>query len=216
MYCVGGGRHANLAMVNPSDTTITGFILAGGASQRMGRDKAALLYHGRSFVAHTAAALRTLTPNVCIVGARPPHDASTLSYLPDFYAKWGALGGLHAALAACRTPWAAVIACDLPLVSGALWQHLAGLRETFDAVAPVQENGYPQALCALYRTAPALACAEQLIAAGERRARVLLHAVRTRWVTPEEISALPAAAHLLTNVNTPDEYHSLKGMRDKG
>ena len=188
---------------------ITGFILAGGASKRMGREKAALFYDGRSFVAHITEALRAVAAQVNIVGARAPKDAGHLPFIPDCYANWGALGGLHAALASCPTNWAAVVACDLPLVSGALLEHLASLRAKFDAVAPIQANGYPQPLCALYRVAPSLACAQQLIASGERRPRVLLRAVRTRWVTPGEIASLPNAARLLTNVNTPDEYGAL-------
>lgn len=196
-------------MVGYAGRNITGFILAGGASRRMGQTKAALLYDGRSFVAHIAEALRSVTTQVNIVGAHPPQDAGNLLFVPDCYANWGALGGLHAALAACPTTWAAVVACDLPLVSGALLKQLATLRTGFDAVAPIQENGYPQPLCALYQITPTLSCAQQLIASGERRPRALLRAVKTRWVIPREIAALPNAARLLTNVNTPDEYTAL-------
>jgi molybdopterin-guanine dinucleotide biosynthesis protein A len=189
---------------------IEGFILAGGASRRMGEDKAALLYDGRSFVAHIAQTLMAVTRRVSIVGALPPKDAGRLPFVPDIYAQWGALGGLHAALAACQTEWAAVVACDLPLVSAALLQHLASLREDFDAVAPVQADGYPQALCAFYRVAKCRDCAQQLIASGERRPRTLLRAVRTRWVTPAEITDLPNAERLLLNVNTPLEYGEIQ------
>ena len=188
---------------------IEGFVLAGGASRRMGQDKAALLLHGRSFVAHAAQTLRSIASRISIVGARPPHDASNLTFVPDFYANWGALGGLHAALAACRSEWAAVVACDLPLVSTALWERLTALRTGFDAVAPVQENGYPQPLCALYHVPTCRVCAQQLIASGERRPRVLLRAVHTRWVTPDEIADLPHARRLLLNVNTPSEYERM-------
>jgi molybdopterin-guanine dinucleotide biosynthesis protein A len=189
---------------------IEGFVLAGGASRRMGENKAALLLNGRSFTAHVADSLRTIARRVSIVGAQPPADAASLAFVPDFYVKWGALGGLHAALAVCRAEWAAVVACDLPLVSGALLARLASFREGFDAVAPVQADGYPQALCALYRVQTCCECAEQLIASGERRPRTLLRAVRTRWVTPDEIADLPRAGQLLTNVNAPADYEQVK------
>ena len=189
---------------------IEGFILAGGDSRRMGEDKAALQLNGRSFVAHVAEALRAVTRRVSIVGALPPADAGSLPVVPDVHVKWGALGGLHAALAVCRTEWAVVVACDLPMVSGPLLERFAGLREDFDAVAPIQADGYPQALCAFYRVATCRDCAQQLIASGERRPRTLLRAVNTRWVTPAEIADLPSSERLLSNVNTPAEYGQVR------
>src|SRR4051812_1586009 len=97
---------------------IEGFILVGGASSRMGTDKARLELDGRSFVERISAALACVTERVSVVGAREGTSAAwALPVVPDVYAKWGALGGLHGALAACRAPWAAVIACDLPFVT---------------------------------------------------------------------------------------------------
>ena len=189
---------------------IEGFILAGGASRRMGENKAALQLNGRSFVAHIAVALRAVTRRISIVGALPPEDAGKLPFVPDLYVNWGALGGLHAALAACRSEWAVVVACDLPLVSGSLLERFANLRDNYDAVAPVQADGYPQALCALYQVAKCRDCAQQLIASGERRPRTLLRAVNTRWVTHAEIADLPDAERLLSNVNTPADYGEVR------
>jgi molybdopterin-guanine dinucleotide biosynthesis protein A len=176
----------------------------------MGEDKAALILGGKSFAARIAETLRIVARRVSIVGAEPPPDAGYLPSVPDFHVNWGALGGLHAALAVCRTEWALVVACDLPLVSSSLLTRLVSLREDFDAVAPVQADGYPQALCALYRVAPCRDCAQQLIASGERRPRALLRAVRTRWVTHTEIADLQSAERLLVNVNTPAEYGQVR------
>jgi molybdopterin-guanine dinucleotide biosynthesis protein A len=151
---------------------IEGFILVGGASSRMGTDKARLEVNGRSFVERIAGALACVTERVSVVGAREESAVWQLPVVPDVYAKWGALGGLHAALAACRAPWAAVVACDLPLVTGELFARLAARRENFDAVVPVQPDGRPQPLCALYRVETCLGRAEELIASGERRPRI--------------------------------------------
>jgi molybdopterin-guanine dinucleotide biosynthesis protein A len=113
---------------------------------------------------------------------------------------------LHAALAACSTPWAAVVACDLPFVSGGLFTRLANLREDFEAVAPVQDDGWTQPLCALYRVDPCLAIAEKLIKSGERRPVTLLQSVRTRWVQFAELTDLPSATRFFSNMNTPEDY----------
>jgi molybdopterin-guanine dinucleotide biosynthesis protein A len=193
---------------------IEGFILAGGASRRMGTDKARLELGGQTFAARVAAALRTVAERVCVVSARPESAALGLPVVEDVYRDCGALGGLHAALAACRAPWAAVVSCDLPFVTGALFARLAARRDaTTEAVAPVQPDGRVQPLCALYRRTPCLARAEQLIAAGELRPRVLLRQVSTCWLASADLADLPDAALFFLNINTPTDYEQI---RDEG
>src|ERR1044072_8847386 len=105
---------------------IEGFILVGGASSRMGTDKAHLHLEGRSFVEHVAAALAAVAGRVSVVGAGDMDLAAwRLPVVTDVYEKWGALGGLHGALNACRAPWAAGVARDLPYVTGELFARLA-------------------------------------------------------------------------------------------
>ncbi|HEX8070805.1 MAG TPA: molybdenum cofactor guanylyltransferase [Pyrinomonadaceae bacterium] len=194
---------------------VEGFILAGGASRRMGRDKARLRLGGETFVARAARALAALTPCVRLVSARPDAAEFGLPVVADVYRDCGALGGLHAALAACRAPWAAVVSCDLPFVTGAYWLRLAVFAEADapdadapDAVVPFQPDGRAQPLCALYARAACLPAVERMLRAGELRPRRLLEQVRARRVAPAELRALPEAARLFTNVNTPEEYEA--------
>lgn len=186
---------------------VEGFILVGGASSRMGEDKARLTLGGLSFVERIRAALDALTESVTLVGSAERCAAwPRLPSVPDFYVEWGALGGLHAALAAARAEWAVVVACDLPFVTSELFLRLASLRENFDAVVPVQRDGRWQPLCALYRARLASERAAELIAAGERRPRALLDQLRTRRVAFDELSSLGGADLFFTNVNTPEDY----------
>lgn len=185
---------------------IEGFILAGGASSRMGADKAQLHLEGQTFVERISSALSSVAARTSLVGAPEESVAWHLPVVADVYVKWGALGGLHAALFASRAPWAAVVACDLPFVTGELFARLSSLRENFDAVVPVQQDGRPQPLCALYRVEPCRKRAEELIAAGERRPRALLRAVETRRVEMAELADMEGAPLFFTNVNTPEDY----------
>lgn len=184
---------------------IEAFILAGGKSSRMGTDKAQLRLGAQSFPERIAAALSSVAARVSVVGAHV-EGGGAWRFVPDVYAEWGALGGLHAALVSCRSEWAAVVACDLPFVTRELFVRLAGARENFAAVVPVQLDGRVQPLCALYRREPCLRRAEALIAAGERRPRALLDEVNARRVPFSELSDLPGAAYFFTNVNTPEDY----------
>ncbi|MGI8653666.1 MAG: molybdenum cofactor guanylyltransferase [Pyrinomonadaceae bacterium] len=185
---------------------IEGFILAGGASSRMGTNKAELKLAGRTFVACISDALSFVASRTRVVGASGKAASNNLQIVPDVYAKWGALGGVHAALHACNAEWALIVACDMPFASAEFFVRLASLRGNFDAVAPVQADGRPQPLCALYRVAACRDTARTLIEKQERRPRVLLQTVRTRWAASEEFFDLKNAAILLMNVNTPEEY----------
>jgi molybdopterin-guanine dinucleotide biosynthesis protein A len=190
--------------------SIEGFILAGGASRRMGTDKSRLVLDGQSFVQRIASEIHAVTPSVRIVGnlgpALQPDDPLSLPKIPDVYPHWGALGGVHAALSACKAEWAMVVACDFPYLTSDLFFRLASVRQDYDAVAPVQSDDIPQPLCAFYRVIPCLERADQLIKSGERKPVALLQSVRTRWVLFNELSDLDDAAHFFDNINTPEDY----------
>lgn len=188
---------------------IAAFILAGGASSRMGTDKSQLRLEQQTFTQRIAETLLQLTDSVFIVGR--DSDESSLRSVADVYPKWGALGGIHAALAACSREWAIVVACDLPFVTSELFSYLADQRMDHDAVVPIQEDGRPQPLAALYRVDPCLRQATDLIEAGRRRPLDLLEAVETRWVAFDELRNFARAHSFFVNINTPEDYDAIRG-----
>ncbi len=200
---------------------VEAFILVGGQSSRMGADKSKLVLGHQTTVEHIRAALCTLTPRIRVVGARNQGAIDDLQNVPDRHKRWGALGGIHAALSACQSEWAMIVACDLPLVSGdlvkRLWQFASSPGgENFDAVVPVQPDGRPQPLCAFYRRESCAATAGQLIAKSEHKPRTLLARVRTRWVAFDEVSDLRGAPDFFLNMNTPEDYQRAQAMVGSG
>lgn len=190
-----------------------GFVLAGGESSRMGKDKAGLVLGGQTFIERIALELAAVTSAVTIVSSKRAGGGEgfnlsgrILPVIPDVFKGWGALGGLHAALAATRADWVLVVACDLPFVTRDLFLHLAGRRGDHDAVAPLQEDQRPQPLCAFYRTAGCREISDRLIKAGERRPVSLLQSVRTAWIGFKELADLNGASRFFENVNTPEDY----------
>jgi molybdopterin-guanine dinucleotide biosynthesis protein A len=188
--------------------SIEGFILSGGQSRRMGTDKSRLMLDGQSFVERIAAELSVAVSSVTVVGnkATAPLPGINLPVIPDVYPGWGALGGVHAALSACAAVWALVVACDFPCVTRQLFGRLGSVTENFAAVAPIQSDGIPQPLCALYRVEPCLGRAAQLIKSGERKPIALLQSVPTRWVSFAELADLRGADQFFENINTPEDY----------
>jgi molybdopterin-guanine dinucleotide biosynthesis protein A len=190
---------------------VEGFILVGGASRRMGRDKALLDFGGQTLVERIARELSTVASAVSLVGARQVY--SSFKNVSDIHQQWGALGGIHAALTAAKTEWAATVACDLPFVTGGLVERLITFTsETADAVVPIQPDGRPQPVCALYRRTTCLPEIEKLVAAGEHTPRALLAKVRTRYVEFLEISDLPGAEHFFFNVNNPEDLKKAQAI----
>lgn len=187
--------------------SIEGFILAGGASSRMGSDKSLLRLGGRTFVESAADALRAVSTRVSVVSSRHEEERHGLPLVRDLRANLGALGGLHAALASCRADWAAVLACDLPFVTGELLARLASMcADSLDAVVPIQEDGRVQPLSALYRARVCLEQVEVMIRTGELRPRLLLSRVRARRVAFEELRDLEGSSRLFMNINTHEDY----------
>jgi molybdopterin-guanine dinucleotide biosynthesis protein A len=190
---------------------IEAFILAGGASTRMGTDKSQLLIGNRTFTQQIAHNLSRVTDSVTIVGQTRNHPDQNVA--TDVYPQWGALGGLHGALNACESPWAIVVACDLPFVTPELFARLMVERESYDAVVPIQPDGRPQPLCALYRTDPCLETATQLIEEGKRRPLDLLDAVNTHWISYSQLADLDQSEKFFLNINTPEDYYEATRKR---
>lgn len=191
---------------------IEAFILAGGASSRMGTDKSRLMLNGQTFIDRIAQSLSDFASRITIVGQHS--EDLRLASVIDIHPKWGALGGIETSLANCQTEWAFVIACDLPFVTSDLCRRLSSCRESYDAVVPIQNDLIPQPLCALYRVGPCLDQVTELIRRGLRRPLDLLQSVNTKWVPFTELEDLAGAQNFFVNINTPEDYYdaSRKGV----
>lgn len=180
--------------------TVAGAILTGGASTRMGRDKAALEFRGVPCATRVARVVASLCEEVLLVGGDPPADAPGLR-VPDPAGPGCALRGLTAALEAARAPRVLVLATDLPLITPDLLLALVAWPEA-DAVVPRSAEG-PHPLCALYRRDAVLPAARERLAAGRLKLQGVLDAVDTAWLEPADLARVDPAGLALTNLNTP-------------
>ncbi|HEX5702772.1 MAG TPA: molybdenum cofactor guanylyltransferase [Pyrinomonadaceae bacterium] len=196
---------------------VQGFILVGGASRRMGQDKAQLRLGAQTILERIAAELSPVTSSVTLVGSPEAYAGHSLPTVPDVYEKWGALGGIHAALSAAKTDWIIVIACDLPFVKRDLFEWLKSfVADSIDSIVPMQADGRPQPVCALYRRETCLPEIERLISAGEHTPRALLANVRTRYVEFSELGDLRGAENYFLNLNTPGDLERARWLVEIG
>jgi molybdenum cofactor guanylyltransferase len=187
--------------------TVCAGILAGGASSRMGTDKALLDFRGRPLIAHQLEILRGLFDEVLIAANQTVRFAAFgARVVPDVLSERCSLTGLHALIAAAPTPYVFAVACDMPYLNPELIRELLKPRDHADIVLPLSSRG-PEPLHAVYSKAcqPSI---EAAAAAGDwkmtgfmKRHRTILHEVKDGdW--------LVEGRSPFTNVNTPDEWRA--------
>jgi len=188
-------------------------ILAGGRATRFGgRDKSALVVGGQTILDRQLRAVSQVADEVLLVGARtaPSVSGLTVRLVADRVRNAGPLGGLDAALAACRGDHVMIIAGDMPYVSAQLVAYLMSLGAAADAVVPRTERGY-HPLCAVYARRCEDAVAARL-AAGTRAMQDLLSDVSLRVVEAVELAAFGDPNRLLANVNTPADLDHVEAL----
>jgi molybdenum cofactor guanylyltransferase len=137
--------------------SINAFVLAGGQSTRMGRDKALLEFRGRPLVLHSLEKLRSLgfTPRIVVgYGAARPDLAAFAPVVADNYRSLGPLGGIEAALSASGADLNLFLPVDLPLLPIEFLRWMIDRAQLTQALATIpRAQGRPQPLCAIYSTA---------------------------------------------------------------
>jgi molybdenum cofactor guanylyltransferase len=182
----------------------SGFVLAGGASKRMGQPKALLPYRGTTLVEHVAKivaeAVGSAAPSsVTVIGDPGSLGHLGLPVFPDELPSYGPASGIYTALRVTNTDWNLVVACDMPAVTADLLRVLLLRAETAErnCVAATGPYGQPEPLCAVYhrRCLPALT---RSIRDKRLRMRDFVKEIGAIWVPVDKLA--------LANVNTPAEW----------
>jgi molybdenum cofactor guanylyltransferase len=187
-----------------------GFILAGGESSRMGRDKALLELDGVALVVRAARLVESVTRTPAIVGAPERLGGLGFAVIPDQWPGAGPLGGIATALHASQSTWNLIVACDLPYLTRAWLENIAAraLASAADALLPMNERG-AEPLCALYQKK----CETVIRAVLERGTRKVtdgLAGLRVEYIEPAEWKAFDSDGFLFKNMNSPADYEEAK------
>ena len=174
-----------------------GFVLVGGSSSRMKRDKALLPWRGEALVENIARIVERAAGNVALVGRTEIPGIQEFEFLPDLRPVCGPLGGLEAALASGRGELNLILACDLPLLDSGFLEQLLAKAGTSDAkcVVAASPDGRVHPLCAVYRN-DCLPMIQAALDAGQLKLMDLLASVRAEYFNMKTP---------IWNVNTPEE-----------
>jgi molybdopterin-guanine dinucleotide biosynthesis protein A len=196
---------------------VTGILLAGGKSRRMGEDKRFLLVGEQTLFERTLAVLQSIFQTVCVVIAQdsPPLEAK-VPVFRDLVAGCGSLGGLYTGLKQAHTEYVFVVACDMPFLNPILVRYLVSLRDKTDIVMVRLEQGL-QPTHALYsrRCLPVI---EGMLQARQLKIQDLAthQALHTRLVAESELRKIDHEGLSFINVNTPADLDAARMRHARG
>jgi molybdopterin-guanine dinucleotide biosynthesis protein A len=191
---------------SPSTPPLTGAILAGGHSRRLGQDKASLPLAGKPLARWVAEGLAAAVSECWLITNHPQdHLSLGLPLVTDLYPFQGPAGGLLTALFYARTPWVLVAATDNPFLASKLVQELTtrGARTSRPAVVCQSAFGL-EPFPGLYhvRLVPQLTAFLQ----SERRSTRFLSVCRPEVIPPEAVQGLDPDGRSFFNLNTPEDW----------
>jgi len=192
------------------------FVLAGGKSSRMGRDKAFLAFGGETLLSRSLRLARSVTESVSIVGDTKKFG-SFAPVVEDTYRDRGPLGGIHAALSTTRSEHNLIMAVDLPFLDVRFLQYLIAQAQRSEAMVTVpQMGGVAQPLCAVYRRELA-ALAEDALCNGRNKIDLLFAETNSRIIVELELRAAGFSADIFRYLNTPkDLEEALESLQRPG
>src|ERR1700678_507548 len=208
----------------PLIKNVEAFLLAGGKSSRMGRDKALLELSGAPMIQRTADLLAALVAKTTLVISASqsgnPRDTNATNHysnfglplLVDSWPSFGPLGGIATALANAQSKWCLILACDMPFLTKEWLTFLLSHSDQTETEAPKQiEVIVPEAnrgiepLCAIYRAS----CAPILAAALDRGVRKVTDALsdlNLHRIPENEWRKFSPDGNLFGNLNTWQDY----------
>ena len=186
-------------------------VLAGGKSTRMGRDKTLVRVKKTRMLEGTVKLLADEFPEIIVSANTIPQDVSGVTTIADIMPGRGPLGGIHASLIKSQYHNNFIIACDMPFIDIRLAVYMVSLAEAgHDAVVP-RLGKYYQPLFSVYskNCIPAI---EKSLKQGRNQIISFYYAVKTRFVSLDEIKKIGEPDTIFFNVNTPGDLDTAKKM----
>ena len=194
---------------------VTGVILAGGTSRRMGQNKALIQLGDDSLIGHVIRRIRPVTDELLLI-TNTPDEYSHLG-LPmqgDIVPDAGALGGIYTGLMSASHDAVLCVACDSPFLVPKLLTYLISVLDDSDAVMPWTSRGNPadrignqltlQTLCAVY-SKRCLPIIELMLQESELRVHALQERAAVKCISPEVWQAFDPDGISFFNINTPED-----------
>ena len=184
---------------------MTGIVLAGGKSRRLGRDKALLSVGNSTLIERIIGIVSQVADPVAVISNSPDKLRHlNVPVVTDLMPGRGALGGIYTGLSMSRTHQSLFVACDLPFISADLLRLLIDQADGYDVVLPRSAGGY-EPLCAVY-TRDCLDPIRSQLERGDLRIRAFFPSVRVKVVDRDALRPYDPEGRAFLNINTEEEY----------
>lgn len=216
-------------------SNVTGFVLIGGASRRMGKPKQHLILAGETQMSRTLRLLGSVCGRVAVLGQEPPISAAgpasltravgpegqkrpggsegetQLPFYEDVVPGRGPIAAIYTGLLRTRTEYNLFLSCDMPLLSAALLRLVCqhALTAQADVTVPESSDHHLQRLCAVYRRR-VRGVIRAGLARGENKISGFYPHVLCEVIHWNKMSNAGFAANIFTNMNAPEDYLAVR------
>ena len=185
-------------------TNITGIILAGGKSSRMGSDKGFLTLNGATFISLIIEAIKPLVNDIIIVSNNVAYDQYGYKRVDDLIANAGPLAGIYSGLNHSETNRNLVLSCDVPSIKTFVLEKLIQSKNSNFDIVQLQSQNKTMPLIALYKK-QCMGTFLGLLQNGERRLRFAVEQLNTKTIMLNV-----EFDQLVKNINTVEQLNALK------
>ena len=183
---------------------ITGIVLAGGRSRRMGEDKSLIKLNGKPLVEYSIDALKPLCDKVIISSNNPHFEFTGCEVWPDELPDQAPMIGIYSCLKRSETELNIFLSCDMPLISTSMIGFLLAKSAAFDITVPIHENGQIEPLCGIYKKS-SIVIIKEFIDSRNYRLNECIRSASCQFIPVD--SQIPCnTPNLFLNINTPTDF----------
>ena len=182
---------------------ITGIILAGGKSSRMGTEKGLIIYKNKPFVEHIIEAMSPLVDNIIIISNNKAYESFGFKCYEDLIKNTGPLAGIYTGLRYSKTNNNLIVSCDIPLIKTVVLQKLIDQKNDAPEVTQIQSQGKNMPLIALYKKSCEVIFMEELHQ-NQKKVQKALKKCNVKTVIIDG-----SLEQVTANINTPEDLELL-------
>lgn len=190
-----------------NENQLTGIVLSGGKSSRMGKEKGLIDFQGKPLISYAIDALKPLVQNIIIGANNQLDEYKKLGYpiVEDEIKNIGPLGGVFSTLRSSHTKYNIILSCDMPFVNTALLEYINKHKKGFDVVVAAHNTDKIEPLCGVYAKS-IIPVIENTVEDGNYKLRDIFKNVRFEALDINP--SLPFYSNrLFYNINKPADIH---------
>jgi molybdopterin-guanine dinucleotide biosynthesis protein A len=186
---------------------VSGIILAGGYSTRMGFDKGLADFRGKPLIQYSIEILQPICSRIIISTNSPAYHKLGFPVQIDILPGAGPMGGIYSSLLHSETEHNLVLPCDMPFVTPGLLQRILENREGYQVVLPASKPGFPEPLIGYYHKNNITAMPGFI----ERGNVKLIDYIETTFY---RIIPVYSDSNQFININTPEDFRKLAKQKE--